>query len=53
MVAMSSTPIARTSLRPISVTTSPGATTFTWMPWRRSSLARVMAKASRAALAML
>ena len=36
---MSSTPpTARTRRRPISVSTRPGATTFTWMPWRRSSL---------------
>ena len=40
------------SLRPISVSTSPGATTLTWMPWRRSSLASVAARISSAALAM-
>ena len=51
---MSSTPIAPfTSRRPISVSTRPGATTFTWMPLRRSSLASVHASASSAAFAML
>src|SRR5205807_1259847 len=38
---------------PISVSTRPGATTLTRTPWPRSSLARVKARASRAALPML
>src|SRR5262249_50884028 len=41
------------SRRPISVSTSPGATTFTWMPCLRSSLARVRASASIDALPTL
>ena len=51
---MSSTPsVARTSRRPISVSTSPGATMFTRIPDSRSSFARVSASASSAAFAML
>ncbi len=54
MVRKSETPIAPfTRRRPMSVSTRPGATTFTWMPWWRSSLASVIASASRAAFAML
>ena len=37
----------------MSVSTSPGATTLTWIPWPRSSLASVEASASSAAFAML
>ena len=37
----------------MSVCTTPGATTFTWMPLSRSSLASVHASASIAALPML
>ena len=51
---MSSTPAAPfTSRRPISVSTRPGATTFTWMLRVRTSFARVLASASSPALATL
>ena len=46
---MSSTPCAPfTSRRPMSVSTSPGATMLTWIPWLRSSFAERDARAPRA-----